>query len=126
MMSKLGCTCGETIRDQTDHIPYKGYLAADMTYFDAFDRAAADAAAFVDARASGTERGWLSAYFNADYPSVGPESVIHDIFTRHLFPEHREVFQCPSCRRLHVQQRDEPDSFSCFTPEEKSTTDVFA
>jgi len=28
-MSKFKCTCGEVIYDQTDHLPYKGYLFAD-------------------------------------------------------------------------------------------------
>ncbi len=124
-MSKLGCPCGETIRDQSDQLPYKGYLASDATYFDAFDKAAGDVASFIQARESGMERQWLSGYFGSQYPSLGPESVVHDIFTRHLFPEHRDVYQCPRCQRLLVQRHDEPSRFRTFTPEETSATDVF-
>ncbi len=30
---KIGCLCGNTLRDQTDCIPYKGYLWADQDHY---------------------------------------------------------------------------------------------
>lgn len=29
LMSKLGCVCGHVIRDQTDNLPYKGFILRD-------------------------------------------------------------------------------------------------
>jgi hypothetical protein len=127
-MSKIGCTCGGTISDTTDHLPYKGYLTSDTIYFDQIDHATDDVAAFLLARETGSEKQWLSTYFGARYSALQltPENIIHDIFARHLFRGQLTVYQCPACRRLLIQQNDQSNYFHGFTPEDTPKPDVFA
>lgn len=124
-MSRLGCPCGETIYDTTDCLPYKGYLTPDAVYLDLFERAMKDVKAFLQARESGLERQWISSYFSSEYPSLTPEAIIDDIYTRHLFPAHRIVYQCPSCQRVLIERQSTPSHHYCFAPEDTPNSDVF-
>jgi len=127
-MSKIGCTCGETIRDTAEGLPYNGYLNPDTTYFNRIDQATADVVAFLSARENGSERQWLSECFTADYSKLQLPlgDIIHDILTNHLFRGQMDVLQCPACHRLLIRRSDEPSRFHGFTPEGALQPDIFA
>jgi predicted RNA-binding Zn-ribbon protein involved in translation (DUF1610 family) len=123
-MSKLGCSCGEVIRDNTDRLPYKGELFADAQFFDLFDRISAEVAGYIRARLAGTERKWLAEHFADDMP-MSDEDLVQTIVSRHLIDSHSDVYQCPKCGRLHVVRRDGSNRFDSFAPDNTPHRDVF-
>ena len=125
-MSKFMCRCGEVIRDQTDNLPYKGYIFADTEYFDLFDRITADITGFIEARVAGRGGEWIAQYFLKGYPCTKDEDIVHDIISRHLIQGDRDVYQCPKCGRVHVERREDASQLDSFAPDETTHRDVFA
>jgi hypothetical protein len=124
-MSKLGCQCGEVIRDNTDYIPYKGYLFADTEFFDLFPLISRDVAAFFAARVAGTESQWLRDYFGSDHTPEDDEDLVHTIISRFLIHPPMHVYQCQKCGRVHIQHRDHSNRFENFKPAATPHHDIF-
>ncbi|HWY75389.1 MAG TPA: hypothetical protein VN281_07220 [Verrucomicrobiae bacterium] len=115
-MSKLGCQCGEVICDNTDDLPYKGYLFADDEFFSLFEPISRDVASYIAARLAGTERKWLEDYFGSDAEKSDVD-LVHTIVARYLIHPPMTVYQCEKCGRVHIQHRDQSNFFECFKPE---------
>jgi hypothetical protein len=97
-MSKLACPCGEVICDNTDNLPYKGYLFADTEFLGLFEPISRDIAGFIASRLAGTERKWLADYFGSDM-SMDDEELVHTIIARYLIHPPMSVYQCQKCGR---------------------------
>ena len=59
-MSKLRCSCGYVIADQTDDLPYKAGLVPDSDAGEFLEAIAAGAAGLADSVANGTLEQWVS------------------------------------------------------------------
>ena len=123
-MSKLACPCGEIICDNTDHLPYKGFLFADAEFFDLFEPISRDIAGFIAARLAGTEHQWLRDYFGNE-SAMTDEDLVHTIIGRYLIHPPMHVYQCKTCSRVHIQHRDRSRWFERFTPEASPHRDIF-
>jgi hypothetical protein len=125
-MSKFKCACGEVIYDQTDHLPYKGHLFADVDYFEIFNRISTDLAGYTQARKAGTERPWLTDYFGVEHAkdtAINDEDLIFTIIARQL--PRRNVYQCRKCGRLHVERNDDRMRLTSFVPDGSPHLDIF-
>lgn len=58
-MAKIGCTCGHTIRDQTDSLPYKASLLRDVDRDPFFDWLIEETQSFVEAAQREAVGAWL-------------------------------------------------------------------
>ena len=126
-MSKFKCTCGEVIYDQTDHLPYKGYLFADHDYFELFDKISTDIAALMQARLAGKEKEWHQGYFQNDKATtMADHDLVFMMIARQLLHGHVAVYQCPKCGRLNVEHRDERSRLSSFVPDKTPHRDIFS
>jgi hypothetical protein len=117
-MSKLRCTCGHIIRDQTDCIPYKALRYADEdtpVYFEAIETIADLVQAYEH---EATERP----------PHPQPEQQKHDKrkgltrqITRILGHYHighfRVLFECENCGRLWLQVNPRENTVVSYLPE---------
>lgn len=106
-MSKLGCTCGHTIRDQTDNLPYKGHILKDQDIDSFFDRVTTDLAHHIREALAGRRDG-------ADH-----KSMVWRLIAQHYFQYRVHIYECEACGRLLVQPPDTgPPVFASYTPEQ--------
>jgi len=123
-MSMLGCSCGKTIYDITDHLPYKGYAIADKEWFELFDLISTEVAGYIRARVAGMERQWLADYFRID-TTMDDTELVHTIITRNFLHKKIDIYQCPNCGRVHIEHRDGSQVFERFTPDASPHRDIF-
>ena len=60
-MSKIGCTCGHVIRDQSDALPYKAELTLDIDVMDGDQSIDTEIQSYIEAVKAGAVSAWLSA-----------------------------------------------------------------
>lgn len=94
-MSRLFCTCGHTITDITDYLPYKAYYTPDEDMEQALHDAEEKYRATVEAR----ERGEVRVF-------------IHPVFT-----VARVMYECEACGRLWLQTERHTNEFVPYQPE---------
>src|SRR5579884_2737233 len=118
-MSKLGCPCGHTIRDQTDCIPYKALCYADEdtpVYFEAIE-AIAD---LIQERENHITEQSFSPPQSEQQKRKERMSLTREI-TRILGYYHgghlRVVFECENCGRLRLQVNPRENNFVSYLPE---------
>lgn len=118
-MSKLACSCGHIISDTTDGLPYKARLLPDAHDEDFFVTIAEAAAALVDACAKDGRDDWLKERgFLEGYPNDLSNSDVFSDFVLSLWLKYsRECYECTSCGRLYMQEKDRSNFFSAFTPD---------
>ncbi len=99
---KFQCSCGHVIRDQTDFIPYKGYLVPDQRFEEVWNcvESALDAAP----PAGHMER-------DRFFGTLGDERIFIG------------AYQCTDCGRLYIS--DGENGFHIFAPEGHKTTNLF-
>src|SRR5262245_50232017 len=103
-MSKLGCTCGHVIRDQTDFLPYKGRLLRDYDLEAVYDAIERECEALIAAVVVGDRESWLRRHFLEMYPRDLPNgAVFHDFVCGLLREFMDDVYECEACGRLWVQ-----------------------
>lgn len=121
-MSKFGCTCGHTIRDQTDCLPYRGDLLKDQDW----------AAFFVGTREAltgflaGVRSGDLSEW-HRKWPWLkgwDDEDIVASLLDWHWGKYRIVVYECEQCGRLWVQTGTKSDFFVPFLREEASDVRV--
>ncbi len=126
-MSKLGCPCGNIIRDNTDYLPYKGHAFTDIEFFPLFEVISKEIAGFIQARVEGRERQWCANYFKNDSPFTDDdEGLVHTVLARHLIHGSFQVYQCARCGRILVQRLDNFNEYDAFTPDERPHGNVFS
>ncbi len=78
-MSKFGCSCGHTIVDQTDYLPYKGFITKDQDCEKVYDGIIKSVIDFLTLSKNGEREKWLDKYFLLGYPrDLSDESVLWD------------------------------------------------
>lgn len=127
-MSKFGCTCGHTIKDQTDCLPYKGYIREDEDVQKPIELLADVLARFIEAREQGQEaafihqfelsRGELEIYARHTVERLAGKPM-SEVLSELIFPfwsnYDRVIYECEICGRLWVQLGD--NSYVAYQPE---------
>lgn len=93
---KIGCHCGEVIRDQTDYLAYKAHLTPDLNWFGVLDGIDEEV---IDPVASG-QLSVEDAYMMSRRIVASPT---------------RTMWQCNKCGRLYIEGRD--SKLHCYRPE---------
>lgn len=117
-MSKLGCTCGHTIRDQTDCIPYKALCYSDEdtpVYFEAIETIADLIQAREDYMTEHAFSPQSEQQKREEHMSLTREitRILEYYHTGHL----RDVFECENCGRLRLQVNPRENTFVSYLPE---------
>jgi hypothetical protein len=118
-VSKFGCTCGHTIRDQADSLPYKGQILKDQDC-EAYFSGAADA---LTEYMAGVRSGDLTEWCRR-CPFLRGKSDNHVAWTLLGWFWRRfrvDVYECEQCGRLWVQDGTESPRFIAFLRENAST-----
>lgn len=79
---KIGCECGNVIVDQTDFLPYKGYIISDQDWFDLLD-----AIDFAVEKSGHSEKEKESALMKVRSLAVTLS---------------KEIYQCTACGRVYI------------------------
>jgi hypothetical protein len=117
-MSKLGCTCGHTIRDQTDCIPYKALCYSDEdtpVYFEAIETITD----LIQAR----EDHMIEQSFSPQSEQqrrkerMNLTREITRILGYYRGGHLRDVFECENCGRLWLQVNPRENTFVSYLPE---------
>ena len=125
-MSKLLCSCGDVIVDQTDDLPYKAGLVPDSDAGDFLEAVAVGAAGLADSVANGTLEQWVSTAFGSGYPrELGVADVFSDFVTGKALKITRDVYQCETCGRLYVEKAPGTGTFFRFSPDDGTPNTVF-
>lgn len=116
-MSKFGCTCGHTIADQSDCLPYKGHLVRDFDEDALFETLLEEFDGLLKAVVAGDRERWLERHFSPVYPrNLDTANAFHD-FVSSLFATHQSaIYECSCCGRLWVQRAGEKH-FIPFSPD---------
>jgi hypothetical protein len=129
-MSKLGCVCGHTIRDQTDFLPYKARILADEDTEKPTEILSTALVDCLDAQREGRLRAFLIDFmvrYDGDTPETATSWVDHivhldnlrDVFEHMLVPfwhnYDRTIYECERCGRLWVELPN--GKFVSYTPE---------
>src|SRR5690348_11743201 len=115
-MSRLGCTCGNSIPDHTDFLPYKAYIREDEDTEKPIELLADVLERFWAAREQGRladflrecahsrSNGDMAAEWEVTYYQDKPLS---DVLAHLIFPfwnnYDRTIYECEECGRLWIQ-----------------------
>ena len=115
---KLRCTCGHVIVDQTDDLPYKAVVTPHKVEFAIAQRAAHDIALLIDACMQGQRDAFVAERFGPDYPpDLTNESIVLDLMHAPALGQVLNMYQCPECGRLLLDDRNRPSHVLSFAPE---------
>ena len=127
-MSKLGCACGHTIRDQTDHLPYKGRVLPELHCDDFFDWMAEEAQSYVVASREGQTPKWLlDRGYTQDYIDLklSDSEVLHDHIHTRFLKLKRDMYECSNCGRIHLE-KNEINHFVSYTPDNQKRNAILS
>jgi hypothetical protein len=127
-MSKLGCTCGHYIRDQSDFLPYKARIREDEDTQKPIELLAETLAQWWEARQHGQEaefirqfeltqgEGERAAEWDAQELAGKPlATVLFHLIYPFWTNYDRTIFECEACGRLWVERDD--GTFAPYLPE---------
>ena len=117
-MSKLGCRCGHVIYDQTDSLPYKGYMLTDSDDTLFFDWLVEEAQSYVAAAQQGAIDQWLiDRGYSPDYRALklNHGHILHDHIHQRYCTLRRDLYECEACGRVHVETTS--NQFASYAPD---------
>ena len=114
-MSKLACTCGNIIRDQTDSLPHKASIIKDQQEENFIQDLAQEMNSLLIAEKAGNLEAYLDKrYGNTPWRPKAAEAC-YDIIGSALLNSSIMAYECQSCGKLWVQKG--VSSFMPFNPE---------
>jgi hypothetical protein len=122
-MAKVRCMCGHIIVDQTDNIPYKGYILPDVHVDKVSDNMTSNIDSLIDATKKGERLEWIENHFKVPpYPTdLKESSMIYDSLS--LNEVVQEIFECQNCGRIAIEI-GQTNMFKFFKPESDDTKGV--
>lgn len=102
---KIGCPCGNILRDQTDDLPFKAYFVADQDYenlLTGIERQLAE----IFTQAAGTPA------------AADPARQIGRVLWAAMASRRRTLYQCRNCGRLCLDGPDDPRELQWFKPDD--------
>lgn len=127
-MSKLGCPCGNTIRDNTDGLSYKARLLKDSLCEPFSNWLVSELQSYVEASEQGNVHAWLaSRRYTEDYISLELDhgNVLHDHLHSKFLEFERSVYECSVCGRLLVESVKD-NEFISYSPDTNKNNEVLA
>ena len=124
-MAKIRCKCGYIIVDQTDKLPYKGYILPD-TEIDKISTALINTIDSLDeANKLGKRLEWIKNNFHLPpYPTdLKDSSMIYDKITSELVDKTQDIFECNNCGRILIQI-GQTNEFKTFCPDTNDTKGI--
>jgi hypothetical protein len=115
-MSKLGCTCGHVITDQTDGLPYKASLLRDEVESEFWDEVHRELKPLVEAAESG-DKAAIADAFGEFSPWFSAADKLQDRISSLYIRRMSSAYECQNCGRLWVQ-KDNSERFVSYVPEE--------
>jgi hypothetical protein len=117
-MAKLRCKCGHVIVDQTDNIPYKGYILPDTQTEHVSAAISTHIDTLIEAIQSNKRLDWIEQNFSVPpYPTdLKNSDMIHDLLTGKLVATTQDIFECENCGRIAIQI-GQTNLFEFFKPE---------
>ena len=117
-MSKFACKCGFVISTSAYPNSVEGWLYG-VEGEEEFEPKIEEAiAGYFDAKAKNQVAHWLATHFSKEYPQdLSDVSVISDLITVTKRGYLRDVLECPSCGRLHVQEMPGMNVYRSYLPE---------
>lgn len=115
-MSRFGCTCGYTIVDITDFLPYKAYFLSDEDTETSMELVVNRLAKFVEAREQGKQDEFLAElmpYLKSD----GMRTLIRNLFSPPTFSMGRGMYECDECGRIWMQAQPHTNEWVSYLPE---------
>ena len=125
-MSKIGCVCGNVIRDQTDRLSYKASLLQDIHTDDYWDWLGKEIESYAEAVAKNGMREWLTER-GASIESlneINHASFLQRRLASRYFRLTKSVFECEVCGRLLVEERG--NQFLPFSPDSGKFNGILA
>lgn len=118
-MSKLGCQCGNTIRDNTSGLSYKAALLKDSLCETFSDWLVQEIQSYVAAAECGGVREWLIGRgYREEYIALQLDhgNVLHDHIQSKYLCLKRDVYECPACGRVHIEKKED-NMFVVYAPD---------
>lgn len=127
-MSKLGCVCGYSIRDQTDFLPYKAYIRQDEDTQKPIEMLVDALTRLMDAREHGRQAEFIrqfelargeNEWYAGEEANALQDKPLAEVLTHVIFPfwnnYDRVIYECERCGRLWVETKD--GSFVSYLPQ---------
>lgn len=124
-MSKLTCTCGHLIVDQSDDLPYKGSILRDQDREAVFAGPVARIARAID----GLRQGDASAFareFPRPQEQADVEMAVWVMLHTEWHKRQLDVLECTACGRLWVQREPGINRYVSYLPEDAAAAGVLA
>jgi hypothetical protein len=124
-MAKLRCKCGHVIADQTNDIPYKGYILPDIKTENVSEALSKYIDSLIDAIQSNKKLDWIEQNFSVPpYPTdLENSSMIHDLLTGKLVETTQDIFECENCGRIAIQI-GQTNFYEFFMPESEDSKGI--
>ncbi|AFY41127.1 hypothetical protein [Nostoc sp. PCC 7107] len=113
-MSKMGCTCGHSIIDRTDKIPYKGHLIKDQDKDVIFEGIASDVSLYIESLLTENQEEWLKRF--PWLQGKDHRAVVWGIITQYYLKYIPHIYECENCGRLLIQENAKSQKFLCYLP----------
>lgn len=120
-MSKLGCVCGHTIRDQSNALPYKASLLRDIDQDRFFDWLIEETQSFVEAAQRGAVDAWLlEKGYGQEYVllKLPHGHILHDHIHSQYVEYKRDLYECTNCGRVLIETA-QSNAFASFSPDKQ-------
>lgn len=117
-MSMLQCKCGYQILDQTDFLPYKGYIQKDQDadrFWLTLSEVLAD---FTQAHLTNSQQDWLQQHFGQSKKYPDTASVIYYIMMRYKHTYMVDIYECENCGRVWIQKGPRSNNFISYNPDD--------
>jgi hypothetical protein len=121
-MSKIGCTCGHVIRDQTDNLTYKGQILKDQDKEAVLEGIASDVTAYIEGLLTGNRDEWDHRFPWLRGQNHG--AVVWGIITQYCLKYPIDIYECEQCGRVWVQKAKQSQEFDSFAPDLQEVSGV--
>ena len=103
-MSKLACTCGNIIRDQTDSLPYKATLIKNQQEEHFLENVAKEINTLLVAATEGKLEELLNEKYGCTSWRPRANEVCYEIVGSTLLSSSVTAYECQSCGKLWIQK----------------------
>jgi hypothetical protein len=123
-MSKIACTCGNIISDNSDNLGYKAHFIRNQD-LNAADQQTLDISAFIDSIKNGTRNQWIDSYFDSTtHKLLSDKEIVFFITINYMLKYNSDMFLCDECGRVIIQKGME-NKYIGFTPEDNQWPFLF-